>query len=224
MNPGVAPTQAFKKACYIRHEHLLADKTSSLLSLANMYEQREKFQKHRGDGGVELVLPSITKRRRATTLGNGLFANSSPAANIATATLPEDESLLKKVNYMKTEDMAMELRQRGVKVSKSKGNKAELMSRLKAARCEAYRSDDAIWADQLTDTQFETLAKLKDVDIPKQETREDLKGYLYDHPDVKVELEAELAKISKFKKGILPPIDFCFLAFFTLPRLLFPQC
>ena len=204
LNPGVITTQAFKKACYIRHEHLLADKTSSLLSLANMYEQRERMGKKgfgtKGDSGVELVLPVLGKRRRMIMPGNGLFMSSSPVTNITTVNSLVDESLLKKPHYMKTEDILLELKQRGARASK--GPKAELISRLNAARCEAFRNEDAAWADSLTDAEFERLAKQKAVDMPKQESREALKGYLYENPAVKVELEAELAKAKKLMRGM----------------------
>ena len=204
LNPGVTTTQAFKKACYIRYEHLLANKTSSLLGLANLYEQREKLRKQgigsKGDNGVEPVLPMVPRRRRPVVSGNGLFVSSSPGTTSTTMNALADESLLKKVQEMKSEDIQLELKLRGLKCNK--GAKAELISRLKAARCEAYRSEEATWAGQLTDSEFDRLAQQTAVQMPKQETREALKAYLYENPTVKVELEAELAKPVKPKKSM----------------------
>ena len=205
LNPGAVVSQAFKKACYLRYEHLSNSEAPSLLGLAHLIEQKEKLKRKsfaiKADNDVELNLPVLAKKRKyhpsGGVSGQGLTGDLSPGPG---ANPLADDYLLKRVNEMTAEEMAAELKQRGLKCS---GIKVDLMNRLKAARCQAYHPEEAAWANGLTDQQLVTLARQSAIDI-KGESREKLKVYLYENPNLKSKLEAELEV--KIKKDIKPVI------------------
>ena len=222
LNPGTVVTQAFKKACYLRYQHLSNSDAPSLLALAQNIEQKDKLKEKgsgvRGDNDVELKLPVVGKKRKSLVFqtrdpsgmpGQGLFGSSplsSPVSNGTVANPLADESLLKKIHEMTVEEMATELKQRGLRYS---GIKADLISRLKAGRFDAYHPEDAAWANGLTDGQLVKVAKQSAVDMPKLESREKLKVYLYENPGVKAELKTELEEPRKIRKRSEPVAGTC---------------